>query len=146
MTPTLPPGLDDETVRSLLARVRRIAVIGLSPKPHRDSHRVSSYMQRQGYEIVPVYPRENLILGQPVHGSVRDIEAPVDLVNVFRRSEELPGVVADILDSKSAERAAVWFQLDCIHAGAFAELTKAGRTVVYDRCLMVEHARLLRSR
>jgi predicted CoA-binding protein len=146
VTPNLPPYLDDETVRALLGRVHRIAVIGLSPKPHRDSHRVSAYMQRAGYEVVPVYPRESLILGQPVQRSVREIEAPVDLVNVFRRSEELPGVVADILQSKSAERAVVWFQLDCIHAGAFAELTKAGRTVVFDRCLMVEHARLMRSR
>jgi predicted CoA-binding protein len=143
VTKALPPYLDDDAVRVLLGRTRRIAVIGLSPKPHRDSHRVSAYMQRAGYEIVPVYPRETAILGQAVHGSVREIEAPVDLVNVFRRSEELPGVVAEILESRSAMGAAVWFQLDCIHAGAFAELTKAGRTVIFDRCLMVEHARLL---
>jgi uncharacterized protein len=133
----------DEEIRNLLRRVKRIAVVGLSPKPHRDSHRVSAYMQRAGYEIVPVYPREETILGQRVYRTVQDIEAPVDLVNVFRRSEELEEVAADILKSPQGKSPAVWFQLDCVHEGAIARLTAAGRTVVYDRCLMVEHARLI---
>ena len=87
----------DDEVRALLERVKRIAVVGLSPKAHRDSHRVSAYMQRVGYEIVPVYPKEETILGARVYRSVREIDAPVDLVNVFRRAEELPEVAADIL-------------------------------------------------
>ena len=80
----------DDEIRALLQRVKRIAVVGLSPKPHRDSHRVSAYMQRAGYEIVPVYPREDAILGARVYRSVGEIEEPVDLVNVFRRAEDLP--------------------------------------------------------
>lgn len=133
----------DDEIHALLQRVKRIAVVGLSPKAHRDSHRVSAYMQRAGYEIVPVYPKEETILGARVYRSVREIDAPVDMVNVFRRSEELPDVAADILSSPHTNSPAVWFQLDCVHEGAIGDLVKAGRTVVYDRCLMVEHARLI---
>ena len=134
---------NDDEIRALLQRVKRIAVVGLSPKPHRDSHRVSAYMQRAGYQIVPIYPREESILGARVYRSVQELEAPVDLVNVFRRSDELAGVAADILRSPHANSPAVWFQLDCVHEGAIGDLVKAGRKVVYDRCLMVEHARLI---
>ena len=143
MTARLPDNPDDSELRSLLRRVRRIAVVGLSPKPHRDSHRVSAYMQRAGYEVIPVYPREEVILGARVYRSVGEIDTPVDLVNVFRRSEELPKVAAEILSSGSANAPAVWFQLDCVHEGAIRELEAAGRMVIYDRCLMVEHARLM---
>jgi len=143
VTATLPDNPTDHEIRALLERAGRIAVVGLSPKPQRDSHRVSAYMQRAGYEIVPVYPREDTILAARVYRSVKEIEAPVDLVNVFRRSEELAEVAADILSSPHSNSPAVWFQLDCVHEGAIADLVKAGRTVVYDRCLMVEHARLI---
>ena len=138
----IPDNPGDDAVRALLQRVKRIAVVGLSPKPHRDSHRVSLYMQRAGYEIVPVYPREETILGAPVHRSVSEIEEPVDLVNVFRRAEDLPEVAADILKSPHANAPAVWFQYDCVNEAAIRALVQAGRTVIYDRCLMVEHRRL----
>lgn len=144
MTPEIPQNPDDDTLRSLLGRVRRIAVVGLSPKAHRDSHRVSAYMQRAGYEIVPVYPREDAILGARVYRSVAAIEGAVDMVNVFRRAEEIPEVTEDILAAECARAAAVWFQYDCVHEGSIARLVATGRTVVYDRCLMVEHARLAR--
>ncbi len=143
MAATLPENPTDDEIRALLERVRRIAVIGLSPKPHRDSHRVSSYMQRAGYEIVPVYPREEEILGARVYRSVNEIEEPVDLVNVFRRAEDLPGVASDTITSKAARAATVWCQYDCVHEGAIASLVSAGRLVIYDRCLMVEHTRLI---
>jgi len=140
----LPANPDDRAIRDLLSRIRRIAVIGLSPKPHRDSHRVSAYMQRAGYEILPIYPREDSILGQPVHRSIVDVPAPVDLVNVFRRAEDLPGVAEEILESRAADGAAVWFQFDCVHEDAIRRLADAGRLVIYDRCLMVEHSRLVK--
>lgn len=146
MTAGIPDNPGDTEVRALLRRVRRIAVVGLSPKTHRDSNRVSAYMQRAGYEIIPVYPREEMILGARVYRSVSEIETPFDLVNVFRRAEELPGVVADIRSSAHPNSPPVWFQLECVHEGAIRELTTAGRTVIYDRCLMVEHSRLMKSR
>ena len=92
---------DDDEVRALLERVRRIAVVGLSPKPWRDSHRVARYLLERGYEILPVYPREDEILGQRVFRRVQDIEPPVDLVDVFRRSEELSAVIDDALAARA---------------------------------------------
>jgi hypothetical protein len=131
---------DDEAIRGLLRKVRRIAVVGLSPKPQRDSHRVARYLLERGYEIVPVYPRGDEILGQKVHRRVQDIAGAVDLVDVFRRSEELPEVIDDAL---AARAGALWLQLGCIDEGGAQRAQDAGLTVVMDRCLMVEHARLL---
>ena len=130
----------DEEVRSLLERVRRIAVVGLSPKPERDSNRVARYLQERGYEIVPVYPREEQILGQQVYRSLQEIPGAVDLVDVFRRGEDLPAVVEDALAAKAP---ALWFQLDCINQDAARTAAEAGTAVVMDRCLLVEHSRLL---
>ena len=131
---------DDEAIRRLLEKVRRIAVVGLSPKPHRDSHRVARYLLESGYEIVPVYPREEQILGQKVHRRVQDVAGAVDLVDVFRRSEELPEVIDDAL---AARAGALWLQLGCIDEDGARRARDAGLTVVMDRCLMVEHARLV---
>jgi hypothetical protein len=101
---------------------------------------VALYLQDRGYEVVPVYPREETILGARVYRRVQDIPGGVDLVDVFRRSEELPGAVDDAL---AARAPALWFQLGCVHEEAAARAAAAGMTVVMDRCLMVEHARLL---
>ena len=131
---------DEETTRRLLLGTRRIAVVGLSPKAHRDSHRVARYLLEQGYDLVPVYPREERILGQVVYRRVQDIPGRVDLVDVFRRSEALPKVIDDVL---AADAGALWLQLGCIdHEGAW-RAREAGLTVVMDRCLMVDHRRLL---
>lgn len=131
---------DDDSIRRLLESVRRIAVVGLSPKPHRDSHRVARYLLERGYEIAPVYPREDQILGQKVYRRVQDVAGPVGLVDVFRRSEELPAVIDDAL---AARAPALWFQLGCIDYAGAGRAAAAGATVVMDRCLMVDHARLL---
>jgi hypothetical protein len=131
---------DDETVRRLLERVRRIAVVGLSPKPHRDSNRVARYLVERGYEIVPVYPREETILGQKVYRRVQDVPGAVDLVDVFRRSEELPEAIDDVL---AARVGALWLQIGCIDEAGALRAREGGLTVVMDRCLMVDHAHLL---
>ena len=131
---------DQATIAQLLGSVRRIAVVGLSPKPHRDSHRVARYLQERGYEIIPIYPREDEILGRRVYRRVQDVPGGVDLVDVFRRSEELAEVVEDALAAKAP---AVWFQLDCVSEEAAARAREAGATVVMDRCIMVDHARIL---
>jgi predicted CoA-binding protein len=130
----------EETVRRLLESARRIAVVGLSPKPERASNRVARYLLEQGYEVVPVYPRESEILGRPVFRRIADIPGGVDLVDVFRRSEELSKVVDDAL---AAHAPALWFQLNCIDLEAAERARARGTLVVMDRCLMVEHARLL---
>lgn len=131
---------DEASIRQLLESVRRIAVVGLSPKPHRDSHRIARYLQERGYEVIPIYPREDEILGQKVYRRVQDVPGGVDLVDVFRRSEELLPVADDALAAKAP---AIWFQLDCVSEAAAARAREAGLTVVMDRCIMVDHARVL---
>jgi uncharacterized protein len=134
------PNPDDATLRALLERVRRIVVVGLSPKAYRDSYRVARYLLEHGYEIVPVYPREEEILGKKVHRRVQDVPGEVELVDVFRRSETLPEVVDDVL---AASAGALWLQLGCIDEAGALRARAAGLAVVMDRCLMAEHARLL---
>jgi uncharacterized protein len=131
---------DDAAIRRLLETARRIAVVGLSPKPHRDSNRVARYLLDRGYEVVPVYPRDETILGQKVYRRVQDVPGGLDLVDVFRRSEELAGVVDDALRARAP---ALWFQLGCVDEEAARRAVAAGVTVVMDRCVMVEHAALL---
>lgn len=131
---------DAGALRSLLERARRIAVVGLSPKTHRDSNRIGRYLLDRGYAVIPVYPREDEILGQRVYRRLQDIPGGVDLVNVFRRSEELGHVVDDALLAKAP---ALWFQLDCVDKEAAERATAAGRTVVMDRCIMVDHGAFL---
>jgi len=130
----------DEELRSLLASTRRIAIVGLSPKPWRDSNAIGRYLLERGYAIFPVYPRETEILGQKVHRSTSEIPGGVDLVNVFRRGEFLPDIVDDALKSGSPS---FWFQLDCVSAEAARRGTLGGRAVVMDRCIRVDHQRLL---
>lgn len=127
-------------IRTLLEKTRRIAVVGLSPKPHRDSHRVARYLLERGYDVVPVYPREDEILGRKVYRRVQEIPGSVDLVDVFRRSEMVPGVIDDTLIARAP---VVWLQLDCIDEEGARRATAAGVRVVMDRCIMVDHARLL---
>ena len=129
---------DNDAIRHLLEKVKRVVIVGLSPKPHRDSHRIARYLLDQGYDVVPVYPREDDILGRKVHRRVQDVPGPVDLVNVFRRSEDLPAVFDDILTS---EASGAWTQLGCIDEDGARRAQEAGLTVVMDRCMYKEHRR-----
>lgn len=131
---------DEDALRRLLEGARRIAVVGLSPKPHRDSNRIGRYLLERGYDVVPVYPRLDEILGRQAYRRIQDIPGGVDLVDVFRRSDGLPDVVEEAL---AARAPALWFQVGCIHEEAARAATEAGATVVMDRCIMVDHARLL---
>jgi predicted CoA-binding protein len=90
--------------------------------------------------VIPVYPREQTILGRPVYRRVQDVPGPIDVVDVFRRSEQL-GAVTD--DALLARAKSLWFQLDCIDEESAERARLKGVTVVMDRCIMVDHARLL---
>ena len=131
---------DDAGIAHLLARTRRIAVLGI--KTAQDSmqpaYYVPAYAQQAGMEIVPVpvyYPDVLEILGQPVHRAVASIMPPVDMVNVFRRPKDVPAHVADIL---AARPKSVWLQLGIRNAEAAEQFARAGIDVVQDRCLLVE--------
>lgn len=119
-----------------------VAVVGLSPKAHRDSYRVSAYMQAQGWRVVPVNPvaaaSGTAILGETVYATLTEACAAekIDLVNVFRNSEDVPPIVEDAVRLKLP---ALWLQLGIRHDAAVALARAAGMLVVQDRCLMVEH-------
>jgi len=128
----------------LLRHARRVAVLGIKPESRagQPAHSVPAYLQRAGYEIIPVpcyYPEVTEILGQPVYRKVADIPGEVDLVVVFRRPEDIPQHIPDILAKAPT---AVWFQSGIRNDQAAEQLARAGIRVVQDRCTMVEHRRL----
>jgi len=129
----------DERMRQVLEDAKRIAVVGLSNKPERDSYRVAAYLQAQGYEIIPVNPMIDEVLGQKAVASLKDIEGEVDIVDVFRRSEEVPAIVDEAI---AIGAKALWLQLGVIHEEAAQKAEDHGMDVIMDRCIKVEHARL----
>lgn len=135
---------DPGEVARIVRECRRIAVLGIKPESRAGAPAfyVPEYMLRHGYDVVPVpvyYPDVVEILGRPVYRSVREVPAPIDMVNVFRRPRDIPPHVADIL---AVRPRVVWLQLGIVHAEAAETLARAGIRVVQDRCLMVEHRRL----
>ncbi len=129
------------TIAEILDSYTTIAVVGLSSTTWRPSFGVASYMQSMGYRIVPVNPNETRVLGEPAVSSLEEIEAPVEIVNVFRRSE----FVADIVDSAIGIGAkAIWLQEGVVDEAAAAKARQAGLGVVMDRCILKEHMNLKR--
>ncbi|MDP3045146.1 MAG: CoA-binding protein [Bacillota bacterium] len=129
----------DDVLRPLLQSAKTIAVVGLSPKRHRDSYRVAKYLQERGYRIIPVYPRENEILGEKVYAQLDDIPVTVDIINVFRRSDQVPPVIESAV---RLQPAAVWLQLGVISEDAAVLACGKGLLLIMDRCIMIEHRRL----
>ncbi|HBV96680.1 MAG: CoA-binding protein [Peptococcaceae bacterium BICA1-7] len=130
----------DSEIKSVLKRSKNIAVVGLSKNSERDSYRVAEYLIRQGYQVLPVNPSEDLILGQKVYKDLVSIPFRVDIVNVFRRSSHLPGVVEEALEIKPL---CIWAQLGVIDEGAASAAVDQGVIMVMDLCIKVEHRRLL---
>ena len=128
----------DAELGEILRTSRRIAVVGLSRKPHRASHGVAQYLQRAGYTIVPVHPAGGVTLGEPVHPDLRSaaLTGPLDIVNIFRRSEFIPALRDDLL---AVRPRLVWMQLGVEDAETARQLEAAGIRVVMDRCLAVDH-------
>jgi predicted CoA-binding protein len=125
-------------IRELLLQTRSIAVVGLSRNPARPSHEVASYLLTHRYRVVPVNPNYDQILDQRCYPSLSDIPATlqIDMVNIFRRPEAVPGVVEEAIRIGAKT---IWMQVGVIHPQAAEEARQAGLTVVMDRCLMVEH-------
>lgn len=130
----------DEEIRALLTSARTIAVVGISPKPDRDSHRVAAYLQARGYRIIPVRPAQAEILGEKAYPSLEDIPGPVDIVDVFRRADQIPAHAEEALRLRPR---AFWMQEGIEHSESAERLRRSGIDVVMNRCIMREHARLL---
>ena len=129
---------EQDTLLAILRQCRTIAVVGLSPKPHRTSLQVSSVMQAAGYRIIPVNPLAREVLGETACPSLREAAQHhrIELVNCFRNSEDIPPIVEDAI---AIGAKAVWMQLGIRHDEAAAQATAAGLLVVQDRCIKVEH-------
>lgn len=132
----MPP--DRSRLAEILRAARRIAVVGLSRKPERPSHGVAAYLQRAGYTIIPVHPVAGMTLGERVYPDLRAAAAagPIDIVNIFRRSEHIPALLDAMLEVRPA---LVWMQQGIRDDNVARSLEAAGIAVVMDRCLAVDH-------
>jgi len=133
----------DPEIRDLLESARTVVVIGLSPRTHRPSHGVARYLQNAGYRIVPVHPAGGTILGEKVFGTLSEAveeTGPVDVVDVFRRPEVLPELLPRIVEVRPR---AAWLQLGVVHPEAEEAALAGGLDLVVDRCMLVEHRRLV---
>ena len=130
----------DTELSDLLSHVQKIAVVGLSDKPDRPSYRVAAYLLEQGYTLYPVNPAITSVLGIKAYPSLQSLPESVDLVDVFRKSEDVPAVVDAALAIKAP---AIWLQEGVVHAEAAARAEAAGMKVVMDRCIKIDHRRLM---
>jgi uncharacterized protein len=137
---------DTSTIQDIIRGTKTIAVLGIKPESHADqpAHYVPAHMDAAGYEVIPVpvyYPEVTEILGKKVYRKLTEIGRPIDMVNVFRRPQDIPPHLDEILAIKPKS---VWFQLGIRNDEAARKLAEAGIKVVQDRCLMVEEGRLSR--
>ncbi len=134
--------MQTDDINHILTHHRTVAVVGLSPKPHRDSYEVAEYMQRQGWRIIPVNPaaHDTEILGEKVYASLTEAATTeqIDLVDVFRKSEDVPPVADEAI---AIGAKALWLQLGIEHEASASKARAAGLRVVQNKCLLVEHRR-----
>ncbi|UPM43153.1 CoA-binding protein [Halocatena salina] len=131
---------DDSTLRSILD-ADTIAVVGCSSTPGKDAHEIPKYLAEHGYTVVPVNPYAEEIFGQTAYDSLSEVDDEIDIVDVFRPSEEVDGIVMEVLDRDDVET--VWLQLGIRDDRAGRRVESSGRQFVQDSCMKVEHRRLL---
>ena len=136
---------NDESLKRILEQAQRIAVLGIKGIETEDAFRVPQYMQSRGYQIIPVNPKLETILGEPAYANLEAVQRAgisVNLINLFRATENIPAHVDEILGMSPLPEA-VWMQLGIHHGPSAARLRAAGIEVIQDRCIMVDHRRLL---
>lgn len=129
---------EDKEIKEILENNRVVAVVGLSPKPDRASHQVAQYLQEHGYRIVPVRPKADEILGEKAFASLRDIPFPVEVVDIFRKEDAIPGIVDEAI---AIGAKVVWMQLGLAEKQSAQKAREAGLKVVMDKCMKIEHSR-----
>ncbi|HXY24208.1 MAG TPA: CoA-binding protein [Candidatus Acidoferrum sp.] len=127
-----------DAIADILKKYKTIAVVGLSSNPLRPSHDVSSYMQSAGYRIIPVNPNETEVLGEKCYARLEDVPEKIEVVNIFRRAEEVPPVVESAIRIGAK---VVWMQLGIENEAATEKAHAAGLVVIEDACILVEHKR-----
>lgn len=133
------PVESDAELRELLG-LRTVAVVGCSSTPGKDAHEIPRYLTEHGYEVIPVNPNAEEVFGRPAYDSLSDVEEEIDTVDVFRPSDEVAGIVEEVLDREDVK--VLWLQLGISDSDAEARAERAGIHVVVDRCMKVEHQRL----
>jgi len=134
--------MKDEELKKIFKNCKTVAVVGISPKEDRPSYRVASYLQSKGYRIIPVRPDGDTILDEKVYPHLMEIpkEIEIDVVDIFRKSEEVPPIVEEAIRRRAK---IVWMQEGVIHQKAGEDAERAGLKVVMDRCIKKEHERLI---
>ena len=133
---------NDEDIKRILMTSKRIAVVGMSKDPEKDAHRIPMYLKREGYEIIPVNPTATEIAGMKAYPSLSAIPFDIDIVDIFRPSEAVPPIVDEAIRTKAK---VIWMQLGISNEEAAEKVRRAGKVVVQNRCMMVEHMRLVRA-
>lgn len=140
--------MSEKMIKEILEKYHVIAVVGLSKEPDKDSHRVSAYLKKQGYRIIPVNPFADEVLGEKSYPSLLDIppeiQKTIDIVDIFRKPEDVPTIMEQAIElkRKNGKPFVVWMQLGIANEEAAEEGRRAGLTVIMDKCLMIEHYRL----
>ena len=132
----------DQAVADILKRARTIAVVGISHKEERDSHRVAKYLKEHGYRVIPVNPKYKEVLGEKCYPDLPSVPEHIDVVDIFRNVEAIPGIVDEAIRIKAGT---VWMQLGLAHHEAAQKARCAGVGVVMNKCMKIEHSRLLTS-
>ena len=129
-----------EKIRRILQNSKTVAVVGLSPKPDRPSHQVAAYLMDAGYTIIPVNPGQDIILGLTCYPNLRAVPVPVDMVDIFRRSDAVAPVVEEAI---AIDAKYIWMQEGVINEEAATKAEAAGLEVIMDRCTKIDHMNLL---
>lgn len=130
-----------ESMKDVLSRAKTIAVVGLSDNPERTSHQIAAYLQQQGYQIIPVNPRITEVLGEKAYPDLQSVPVSIDIVNIFRRSEEVKGIVQEAIQVGAK---AVWAQQGVRDDEAAEEAVSHGLFTVMDQCIAVAHSVLVK--
>ena len=131
--------MESMEISKLLKEYKTIAVVGLSPKENRPSNQVARYLIEAGYNIIPVNPGQSEILGKKCYPDLKSIPEHIDIIDIFRRTEDVPPIVVDAI---SINAKVIWMQQGIVNEEAAALARKAGLTVIMDRCLKVDHMNL----
>ncbi len=132
---------DDAIIQNIFLTCKRIAIIGLSPDPTKDSHKVARYLQEHGYKIYPVYPKEEFILGEKVYRSLSDIPETVDMVDMFRKPEIADTLLEEVLKRNDVK--VFWLQLGIINNEACEKAKANGLLAVQNKCTKIEHKKVM---
>jgi uncharacterized protein len=130
---------DEKEIADILGRSSTVAVVGISHKLDRDSHKVAKYLQEHGYKIIPVNPKYKEVLGEVCYPDLKSVQEHIDIVDIFRNVEAIPGIVDEAI---AAGAGCVWMQLGLIHNEAAGKARCAGLSVVMNRCTKIEHSRI----